>query len=579
MKRLSLLIALVAILSRSLFAAVDEPARLMPPSAAVYLQLSAVGEVVDRLLDPQLQGMLQKSSGYKTYLESPDYQKLQLGVTLLEGKLGRKWQQIVQDLSGGVYFSFDPASKTALLMVRAARPATLNELNDTIRQFIELESTNNGRTSPVQSKEYQGFRGWTFGKHVFHVIVDDLLIVSNEPAALQAVIDRYRDSTDGGLAGTDDFKQVRKQVSRGEIGWGFARLDEARQRPGLRKVLDEKSNNPLVELVLGGVFDALKGAPLAMISAHRDGDEARLRVAMPYDASKVTPARKWYFGAEPALASLPALNPPGAMLSLSYFRNTSELWAGKAELFDEATSAKMAQADSQLALYFGGRDFATDILGQLSPRTQLVVARQEFSADGVVPSMKLPAGALVLQMPEPDKFGTTLLLAFQKVIGLANLIGGQAGKPQLLLGSEDFSGVTITKGTYIEAADLDKKAAPAFYNFSPACARVGDRFIFGSTLKLTKDLITQLKSPAASKATGDNTRVQFDLRQAAGSLDDNREAIISQNMLKEGHTHDQAAADVGLLIELLRWVPSATVRLAAEPEQLALEVTATIVEP
>ena len=52
----------------------------------------------------------------------------------------------------------------------------------------------------------------------------------------------------------------------------------------------------------------------------------------------------------------------------------------------------MAQADSGLSAFLGGKSFGTDVLGSLRPQMQLVVAAQDFGAAGVKePTIKLPA--------------------------------------------------------------------------------------------------------------------------------------------------------------------------------------------
>ena len=57
----------------------------------------------------------------------------------------------------------------------------------------------------------------------------------------------------------------------------------------------------------------------------------------------------------------------------------------------------MAEAESGLATFFGGRNFRDEILGNLQPGLQLVVARQQFPQAGVTPAIKLPAAAVVLR--------------------------------------------------------------------------------------------------------------------------------------------------------------------------------------
>jgi hypothetical protein len=190
--------------------------------------------------------------------------------------------------------------------------------------------------------------------------------------------------------------------------------------------------------------------------------------------------------------------------------------------------------------------------------------------------VKLPAMALVLQTKHPDEFATQMLVAYQKVVGLTNIVGGQQGQPQLLLSSEDYRGSTISKAVYVVEKQTSKDKAKLNYNFSPACARAGDRFIYGSTVGIVRQLIDSLAAGGTTTATADNVSLSYTGGPLAAILEDNRELLVSQNMLSEGRTRPEAEAAIDALFKLVKLTEQAGIRLTAEPGSLALEAAIEI---
>ncbi|HXT60624.1 MAG TPA: DUF3352 domain-containing protein [Pirellulales bacterium] len=575
--RLVLVAVLLAIgVNASTLRAAD-PVRMMPPSVVAYAELSQPDALLDVLLAPSTSQLLAGIEPYQKYLKSKEYGHVQFVVGLLETRLGVNWQAALRDIvGGGVHFAVDPADQSALLVIRSRKPELLTKLNEAMVELIEADAKNNSRPSPIKSKEYNGVVGWQFGPESVHAIIDDMLVVSNKPDALKGAIDRSRDAAAKSLADAPEFQQASGKKPPGGIGWAWTSLDAVRKAPNVEKALNGRSNNPLIELLFGGVLDALRRAPFATAGLTLDGNRLRLVAELPRDASQTSAARSWYFAPDAKQGAPAALRPAGTIATLSFFRDLAGLWLAREELFDEKVVAGFAQADTQLGLFFSGRDFGPEVLGELEPGWQFVVARQDYAAEAPVPGVKLPAMALVLQMKHPDEFATQMLVAYQKVVGLTNIVGGQQGQPQLLLSTEDYRGSTISKAVYVVEKQTSKDKAKLNYNFSPACARAGDRFIYGSTVGIVRQLIDSLAAGGTTTATADNVSLSFTGGPLAAILEDNRELLVSQNMLSEGRTRAEAEAAIDALFKLVKLTEQAGLRLTAEPGSLALEAAIEI---
>jgi hypothetical protein len=139
------------------------------------------------------------------------------------------------------------------------------------------------------------------------------------------------------------------------------------------------------------------------------------------------------------------------------------------------------------------------------------------------------------------------------------------------LSSEDYHGATISKALYVVEKKTSLDQAKVNYNFSPACARAGDYFVYASTVGIVRQLIDSLAKHDSATPTADNLSIGLTGGPLAAILEDNRELLISQNMLSEGRTRPEAEAAIDALFKLVKLTDQAGIKLAAEPDSLALE--------
>ena len=191
--------------------------------------------------------------------------------------------------------------------------------------------------------------------------------------------------------------------------------------------------------------------------------------------------------------------------------------------------------------------------------------------------MKLPAFALVLKLRDPEKMRPELRRTFQSVIGFFNIVGAMDGRPQLEMDMAKEGEVDLITSHYVpEKKDQDSTSAGIIFNFSPSAAFSGDQFILASTAELAKQLAT---APASRTAdSGVNTQVSLHADSIREALIDNREQLISQNMLEEGHSREEAEAAIDLLFELFRCLKGAGITLRQEQDSLALQLKVDVNE-
>ena len=149
------------------------------------------------------------------------------------------------------------------------------------------------------------------------------------------------------------------------------------------------------------------------------------------------------------------------------------------------------------------------------------------------------------------------------------------GQPQLDLDMEKTDAAQFVTSSYLPDPNAkDAHAVKINYNFSPSIAFAGSRFVVASTNALAHALAT---ASATERPAGDADRVvnsdgvlRFDtLREI---LTDNRGQLVAQNMLKEGHTKEEAERDIGVLLELVGWFDHLGFSLDTTPSELRVSL-------
>ncbi|HEV3165629.1 MAG TPA: hypothetical protein VGZ22_16500, partial [Isosphaeraceae bacterium] len=389
--------------------------------------------------------------------------------------------------------------------------------------------------------------------------------------------DRSLDGDKAGSAITSDttWKARRAQVPADASAWGLVRIDRL-------KALDPKKfqvphqPNPGATFLFGHWLEALRQAPWLAASVTWTADRMRAEIALPTPASGYSDEWKKFLPPAESGGAAVAPHPPGTIACLSLWRDLAAIWEVRADLFSPETVQNLTKLDSFAGQFFAGRDFGTGVLGSLAGDWRLVIAHQDYAAMNPVPDVKLPAFALVINLkPGDDEFAQRLKVAFQTFIGLANVGGAQSKAPPLMLGSEEYEGVSIATARFMPPKDALPKDASVHqrHNFSPSAMQVGDHFVLSSSTGLARSLAKTLKEPR--KPTDVTLLAEVDPTELAKLVEVNKSRLVMQNMLQKGNDKAAAEKEIGLLTSLLQYVGLATLSAkdGAEAVQLHLNVS------
>ena len=551
---------------------VDSDARFFPASVIAYAEISDPPKLLSLVMDHPLREKIESLDAYEAALKSPGYKQFSFGKMMVEGQLGMPWREALETiLANGFSVAFDPSTRGVAILVHGQDAASMDLLREKVLAFAKASPN----ADKIVEGDYRGART-TKMKDLHFANYQDYFLFANQTEFGKQVLDRLVDegqkTASSSLASSSRFQMA--MASRDETAASWAFLDLKALRASLPvAALEDQINNPVLELIVGGIQSALARSPFATATLVADSTRVSVGLATPFDFESIPEQREYFFGpgGNGVGPQLPEV--PGTLLTLSTYRNFSDVWLRAGDLFDADVNDGIAQADANLTTLFAGRDFGEDILGAFEPEMGLIVARNDFEGVLPQPTIKLPAFALVFQLREPDSMTRELRRIFQSLIGFLNIVGAMNGQNQLELDMEKMGGrgELVTSQFVAEEDNRESMEAAILFNFSPSIGFRDNQFVISST----KDLARQLTIAEVSATRGridDNMRVELDASTLGRVLADNREQLISQNMLEDGNTWEEAAGVIDLLLEVVGYFQKASFRMGNRDGLLQAEL-------
>ena len=549
--------------------AVDRvPAQLFPKTTVLYAEIPNPPDLISAVFDNPLRQKIESLEPYKQAIRTEGYRGFLAGRKFVEIQLGMEWREAIETLTAkGIYFGVDAATNGVAILINGKDAAALELFRTKLLEISKLGKN----PDQIKSGEYRGITAYEINKTKF-AVVDDWLLITNKPETGKAILDRLVDGeANDSLAVNETFLAARKTQARQSTGWGFVNIEALSEAGVAKKLYGGKSDNPGVELIAGGVLSTLQHTPFATAELVFNHADIGLRLAVPHSNEWAGEDREFYFGKDgngqgPALPEI-----SNTLFTLSAYRDVSEMWLRAGDLFDERINDSLAEADANLTTFFSGKDFGEDILGSLTPQIGFIATRQNFEDVLPIPAIKLPQFALVLELKDPEKMTRELRRTFQSMIGFFNVIGAMEGRPQLEMDIEKLAdGAELITSTYIpEPDEANSITAPILFNFSPSVGFANERFVVASTNRLARELVEDVSKPAGAEPL--NTAVRLDANVLQSVLGDNREQLISQNMLEEGNDREEAENAINLLLELVGYFKDASLKLDVQKDELSLK--------
>ncbi|MCA9262813.1 MAG: DUF3352 domain-containing protein [Planctomycetales bacterium] len=562
-------------------AAEKSPAELLPATTALYVEIAHPDQLLDTVLQHPLRPKLEQTAVYRFATTSAKYRQFTAVRQIVETQLDATWQDAFKSLShAGIVVGGDPATEGIAVFARTRDSARRHTILDKFVELVRLDAAAKKHEDPIEEHDYRGIPVRRIGDAIFAEFGEYLLITNKKDLGRQ-IADQYLDGSDSHLANQPSFqKAVAQRAQTSSAGWAYVDVAALRAAGVAKDLFRAESPDVAAELILGGIFAHLIKTDLATATLQIRDTDVELELATPHAADWVPATREFYWGPNnQGQAPAPITGLPNQLAGIGTYRNLSQLWVGVSDLFptNQQVIDKLAEADSGLSNLFGGRDFGDEILGAIQPGIQFVATESEIPSGQPVPTVRLPAFALIFELKDAATMRPELRRTFQSLIGFFNIVGSTQGQPQLDMKTYDEPHWTLVTSRYLPPVDRAKDDPVAIhYNFTPSAAFIENRFILSSSEPLARQLLQIAPPGTPTRQTSPNTWGHVDAHVGREILQANRSALITQNQLKKGHTPEEARGEVDALLELLRLLSGADLTLGISDGTMALKLNIAV---
>ena len=542
---------------------------IFPGSTDFYLQVLSPDHLIDDLWNHPVKAKIEMLEPIQQALKSEDMRSAKLGLAFWEGQVGESWLPALKKLtSEGLFVGLDADTQSFGLVFESSDEAFLKKsagaLLGMVKSFggddqFEISDYRNGKVAKFENLSIARFGSW--------------FIVSNKTKFAKTIADNLLDGVIGEKQLTDTlaagqvFSNAYQTIVGDRDAWTFLDLSKIRESGIAPDLFAGTTDNPAVELLLGGVLEAFEDADFLSAELELNDQQLTIKTALPFQSTDFRSQREFFFGNQ-ALGRAPGLMEiPDAIGQIVAYRNFSGWWQSKEDLFPENVIAELAVVDSQLSTVFGGTDFGEDILGELHPGVRLIVKEQTYN-DGIDPVVKVPAFALVGRLQNPDR-ARQFKVSFNSVIAILNL-SDENNLPQFDVESFREDGYRITSANYY-LEDIEDKTLLA-YNFSPALAFQDDYIVISSSEQLAREIAEATKGLDEDSETSlSHSFVTIDAAKLKDILEMNRESMVAQSMLEGGKSREQSEAEIKIALELLESVEKSELDYHIQDQSMNLD--------
>ena len=556
-------------------AIVAHPAEWLPDSVIAYAEITNTPEMIDAVWQHPVRAKIEASSLVQDALKSDETKLARSVIRMLEGHYDARLHEILAQVThGGIYAALDPKTKGVAMMLGCRDEDTAIKTREVILNIARLANLERNGSGKVESIDYRGIKAYSIVK-VKMAQWDNWIMLTNQPDLGKQVIDAKLDGSENSLAAAPHFAAARKTRSSKQ-GWAYLHIGAVRDAGKLNELTGELRSNPVLEVVAGGILACLNKTPYVTLETNVEDNAVQVSLSMPHQDDWIDEPRQYFF-AQQDDSPPPAFLLPDTIASLRTHRDFSQFWLNSGDLFTEEINDKMAEAESNLTTLFSGMDFGEEVLGAIEPGLQIIVTHQEFKKGQIAPAIKLPAFALTSRLRKPESVRAPLRRTFQSMIGFLNVANAMNGQPQLDFESIRDGQKQLVVTNYVAEKDQESDEASIYFNFSPSIAFHKEQFVLASTADLARQLI------GGQDHRGDtrddlNTSITANAKPLLRSLKENRSHLISQNMLEEGNTRDEATVAIEALFAIVDSIDQLSLDLKRASSRMELNLHVSLAQ-
>ena len=562
---------------------------LLPSDTPIYLRINEPAKLfLDEFRNPIFLNALKNIPQIGGQLENPQIDQVKMVLGLLASTEDISWSEMVREvLAGPAEIALSPYPQKLVMTVKPKDAARLGRLHAKLLEFIQQDAQNKGNPDPVKKFKHGETDCFSLAPTEAHAIYGGRFVLASSEKILGDALDVLSGAKN--LPSTLDkeprfVEAVKSANPDSRQAFGFARMDLIRKsNPGTYTVADDY--NPLLALLFGGWVEAYRQADWLGMAMDWKANKPALEAFLPISADVAKGELRKAFTPPKGVYAAKPLSVPNQLGTLSLWRDLGKVWNIRENVVTGPALQGLNGLDNGIGQFFGGRDFGTGVLGSLKPDWRVVVAEQDSKTMIPKPDLVLPAFAISVGYDKKDEdFRQRWVIAFQSLIGVLNVVGGQQKAPVLVQNQEDFEGAKIYSAKYLPPvkpanakpgdSKTDEEGIHIRHNFRPTLVLSGDHLIISSTTEMARDVVKAIKlADSSSDAPPQAMSVDLDGKRIAGLVDVNRERLVMQNMVEKGHGKAAAQTEIGAIEGMIRGLNHAMITAEDTETQFRLKLS------
>lgn len=522
----------------------------IPAGAFAYIEADGLGETIRGLRGSEFARAVWQSPEYADFKTTEDYANLQKGRKFVEFVLRMDLWEAAEKLLGGqlglaLYPKEGSDQPDALLVVRpASRFAYLKQ-----RLWLDpLFMVAGRRVLEGPLAETEGVKVWrTKGEgdaSAFVLLGTRWFALATRQGLLEQAIAPDGDK----LAGSEFFDGAAARLGEGKLVRAVVDTGAVSAAAGGRMGIPEKAAQAFASFLGGGFTELVANSTYAGLGLGLEGGRLAVEAVCDGDPAGLPERFRVFFTDPPAAGSRPLPQVPGLVGGVTIYRDLARWYQGREHYLQPQVLPAFDKFETGIGNLLPGHDIGEDVLPLFGSNFTMVSALQDFDHLGGTPGVQLPGFAIIASLQEPEEATDVLQLLFQTFLSVLNLQAAEQKRQPWLIETADHAGAKITFARY-----LDKPAGddlPTVFNFQPASARVGDEFVFSSSVQLCRDLIDTLSAADRSEVEAEDLRMTLTGANLGELLGLNRQHLEAAQVAK-GRDAEQAARDVDGLLALV----------------------------
>lgn len=564
-------------------------AAALPSGAFVFAETSGMSELIAAVRDSDAVKTILESEQLKEFQATEEFEKTEAGRKLAEFILRMDLWEAGRKLFGGqmgvaLYPKKDSEKPDAVFLIRPEDPEAWDKQRIWTDPLLALSAKRTQRlrwgweVKVYQTKGQGGFPG-------FIALHDEWLAVATTRELLEKTISlqiddpalrtRMRLKKVATLEKDAAYKKMKARVGGEHLARAFIDTKLISQAVGGRLGLPEKMDNPLASLIAGGIVELAAHSTLATITVDNDHNGLALEAALDGDSKKLPERYQVFFNDYPKSGTARLPEVPGLIGGFTIYRDIATWYRSRDALLQEQVLPGFDKFEAGIGNLLPGKDVGEDVLPLLGNNVTFVSALQGYDHVKGQPGVKLPAFAFVIDLDKVDEGSDIFQLFFQTLLSVLNFEAGKQERQPWLIDMKMHGDVKVSTARYLENPEGDR--LPIVFNFLPASARIGDRYIVSSSLDLCENLIDAVQKPDYGKPVNENLGFHVRFGPLADILEANAEHFEAKRV-GEGRTAKQAQADVAIFLSLLRNMKDFSATTSATKDGFKLRLTGTVNE-